>query len=846
MQEKIILAPGANSTELLRTLAKFGVNTIGLRIVGPVELAKMALTRSGISTRERFLSYREEPALVFSFVKDIPYFKAASYTDAEALAQALTTARGLIVDNEEGEIERILKEGEFKEKNEAILLVYKKYMHALKEQGLTDSISLVRKALKEAAPFESKFCTLSEFPLTPLEAALLEHVSESKYTQMDLSGLFRREKKEINIKGYTAAYGAINEAEDILSRIYKEGIPLDKCVVACANTSLYTQIFYDLSKRYDIPVTFGSGISVNNTNPAVLLKLLYDWNHMGYNGVDALRKLIFSSAFDREKLSEKLGIILERDILGKIISMAGNLRICFDKDINKQRLAALKGETLSERETKILPLVELLAKELEKGYSEILKEYCVIRHGDDEKADLSGLSVITGALDAYLRFANESSVDDIIPNVLSKTISSGSSREGALHVCSISSALSSLRENLFVCGLSSSEFPGSPSENFLLLDSDLDLFGYADATTSSKRISSKKKTFLDLIEVASCLNISAYLSYSDFDLAEIKDKNPSSALYEIYESSAEDPSMEKFKSLIRHTGYFKSDISPSEAVGKEITSGHIAEPGLDIQSIPDSKDELDREWSPTALELYFQCPRHFYLRYIAGIEEREADDPFTVMTAADQGNILHEMMEETANRSIDEAEFQRLSEEKFDSFLKRRPPIHSNEADALKKEFLEMMALAYKQDPKNEAISAEDKYRFTHSSGIKIQGRPDRVEKTSAGEYIIADYKTKRRTEHEKDDIDSCLQVVIYAWLCSQAGLDIKSAEYRYVRLGKIVSCSIDANMYSQLNEKLLQFKQSMENNDFPINKSNDACKYCTFGDICEWDTITGEVKEDE
>ena len=79
MRETIILAPGANASELLRSLARFGSNTIGRRIVSSVELARTALMRSGISTSEEFLPAREEPSLVFSFIRDIPYFSRPSF-----------------------------------------------------------------------------------------------------------------------------------------------------------------------------------------------------------------------------------------------------------------------------------------------------------------------------------------------------------------------------------------------------------------------------------------------------------------------------------------------------------------------------------------------------------------------------------------------------------------------------------------------------------------------------------------------------------------------------------------------------------------------------------------------
>ena len=61
MIETIILAPGAGSSELLRTLAKFGKNTLGLRVLSRVELAKYALMKNGISITEEFLTAKEEP-----------------------------------------------------------------------------------------------------------------------------------------------------------------------------------------------------------------------------------------------------------------------------------------------------------------------------------------------------------------------------------------------------------------------------------------------------------------------------------------------------------------------------------------------------------------------------------------------------------------------------------------------------------------------------------------------------------------------------------------------------------------------------------------------------------------
>ena len=72
MKEKIILAPGARASELLRTLARFGVNTLGLRIVNGIELSKIALMKSGVSVTEKFLPAGDEAAVIILIPHPMP------------------------------------------------------------------------------------------------------------------------------------------------------------------------------------------------------------------------------------------------------------------------------------------------------------------------------------------------------------------------------------------------------------------------------------------------------------------------------------------------------------------------------------------------------------------------------------------------------------------------------------------------------------------------------------------------------------------------------------------------------------------------------------------------------
>ena len=123
MKETILLAPGVNGTELLRTLAKNGKNTLGMRVLNGVQLAQEGLIRAGIPVTEEFLTRREETSLYDSFFREIPYFASASFADAQQLAGAIYRVRSLSLE-EEAAFERLVSEGEFREKNEALRKAY--------------------------------------------------------------------------------------------------------------------------------------------------------------------------------------------------------------------------------------------------------------------------------------------------------------------------------------------------------------------------------------------------------------------------------------------------------------------------------------------------------------------------------------------------------------------------------------------------------------------------------------------------------------------------------------------------------------------------------------------------
>lgn len=215
MREKIILAPTANGTELLRSLALHGINTLYLRIMSSAELAETALMRSGETVTRQYIRTVDEPALIFSFLNEIEFFSAASFADAQNIAAALDSLRKLIMSDESSMLHEKLSQGEFAINSAALGQVYDRYITELESKGFIDSIQLIRKAVEFSDVIDAEFYILREYQLAPLEAVLIAKLSSGNYKEVSLCELSCVEENPVDYSDITEAYGASNEVEHI-------------------------------------------------------------------------------------------------------------------------------------------------------------------------------------------------------------------------------------------------------------------------------------------------------------------------------------------------------------------------------------------------------------------------------------------------------------------------------------------------------------------------------------------------------------------------------------------------------------------------------------------------------
>ena len=816
MRETILLAPGANESEFRRTMARFGKPSMGLRVMNGPQLARYALMRAGKAVPEQIISREEELSLVAQAMQGGSYFGQPGLSDIRNIAATLREIRQMAVDGSKAEaaiVSESLLKGPFTEKNKALYDVYERYTAKLRDAQLTDGISLMRKALAESGSLPEEIVYLEEDPLSPLEAALAKKLSGESARKTTFPELFGMQPAGPKIEAYYKAYGRMAEVDTALQAVVKGDIAPDDLLIAVTDPAAYAQLLFDRCLTLGIPVSFGTGLPIGNSYPARLLQRYVHWATDGFRGKTAREELFGDDAFDRSRRPEPFDPALE--------------------------LALLPAGFL-EKYARLRPL------------SDDIKDKLL------HSLDRAALKEIRDELSLASRLGQEDDLSGLCAQLLTRRVLRESSRPGAIHICGIREAACALRRHIFVLGLSAAMYPGSPRENHLLLDEDIRQFAsYGQQETrditSDGRIRQKQEDLRALLRIAAALGCKVSLSYPYYDTADLKDANASSLMPEIYAAEQGGAgSYEAFPKALREIRYFDNALSAEKEIGQAVAEGRkilTKEDAAEEKPSAPQQDRKAKHFSPTALSEFYQCPRRFYLKIILGIPEPEDEKPFEIFPANDAGTLAHSLMEQLAEGSVPKTDFVHMAEEAFDQYIKENPPLTGQGLSREKEEFLEMMASAWDQDqqcPRTGIALKEEHEDAVHTeSGIGLHGFPDRVELIGPGLARIVDFKTGRNSDYIQDDINTCLQVVVYAYLTEAAfpELKVQDCEYRLIRREEIVSCCYDDAMKQALTDKLLQLREALDDGCFPVSENAGSdekktgipnpCKYCRYGMIC-------------
>lgn len=866
--ETILVLSGVNETGLLRTMSWHGSDSFGMRVMDAAELAQYALICSGRLIPEKPVDLGGRRLLMLKALEADPAGTAgfsADYYDLGKLIDALDRLRLLIPENEAAQLKERLAEGEFKDKNAALFSAYEGYMSLCAREGVIDRIGIIRYAAENCTGLRQfRLLTLSERPLQPLEKRLTEVLGGSEETSLEK--LYKAEglPRKAGV-GTFRAYGASNEALQVIETILSEKRSFDSCTVAAADTRLSPALFLELGQRFGIKMTFGCGVPMGCTSAADLLVRLQRWTASGF-GASALEDMINSRAFNRQKLkrliAQQCGIKPAEVLLKDMLRIAGRLRLGCDIEVNRQRMDNCSDPLVDEEHRQkyetAFPQTRVLAEELGKGIVYLLRKYCIARSGL-KAVDNAAVRSAAAEMSAYSAVTGRSPAD-IIPELLTRNVGHSLPQPDSLYITSAEQAVFSLRDRLFVTGLSAGNFPGTPTEDPLTLDSDLRLFadlGAVSLPTSDELIIGRKKQADGLAELAAKLCDGITLSYSYFNAAELKRANMSTALHSMYCAAAgsEDMSYEELLKVMPDISYFGDGLTADRLIGRGYCQNRICT-GSEKHSENTSVNCLDKNknYSPSAVEDLFKCPKKFFLQRILGIPDEEHISDYTVTEAYELGLLIHELMDALArkNRKVKRHEFEKLASDTFDRFLSSKIPLTQELGIPAKEEFMLVAMNTYDMEMKSgtSIVKTECKVCAEHSSGLKLEGRLDRLEeeKDSSDEkksiYVIGDFKTGRRIKQTDADNHTWLQTMLYAYMvtCQDAkdGKDPKPVrcEYRYPR-AETVSKDYSVDIAEEI---IKTFTEHLTDGDFPLYneavndglaiESND-CEYCSYSGIC-------------
>ena len=378
-----------------------------------------------------------------------------------------------------------------------------------------------------------------------------------------------------------------------------------------------------------------------------------------------------------------------------------------------------------------------------------------------------------------------------------------SSAGGYLHFSDLDHGGLSGRPHVFVVGLDAARFPGSHSQDPILLDRDRARLGNGALLRSSETLEEGRYALAALL---ARLRRRVTLSYSAWDASEGRKRAPSPVLLQALRLARSDPTV-SYKTLHELTDPVAGPVPTTSGLlddddvwldrmtegtlllrGAEVVRGayHDLDRGLCAASertviglnahngkIEPRPDRLDPRqvseliMSASRLETLAGCPLQYFYKYVLGLAEPDEIEfqPDRWLEPKHRGSLFHNVYEAALQAARkqgvsprDEA-FMPLAEALFDEEVARtrhRVPIPSQavyeaELRALRADlqvFLEMLAELDPDWRETEwafgfGEGAEDAARLgVGDAVVKLRGAVDRIDNADDGLLRIVDYKT--------------------------------------------------------------------------------------------------------
>jgi len=456
-------------------------------------------------------------------------------------------------------------------------------------------------------------------------------------------------------------------------------------------------------------------------------------------------------------------------------------------------------------------------------------------------------SLIRSALDAGF---SEQELPGILPDIrkaLSLTkIGRANSSEGTLHLSDLSALPAVNRKNVYIAGLEA--LAGTEKENAILLDGDiLEIRAKvkdSDLLTSKEKTEKKAENFRWLIGLLKKQGKNITISYSYYDTAALKAQSKPAVFSSIEDDFAD----------TGNPGFFDESLlpwTPEENYMKEYKDGIRMEPFTAEPAAAEAIGELrELHISSTAAETLMNCPYAFFIEKILGIRIPEEPKDRTIwLDPKETGSICHEIIalysQEVSPSQTTDKKIERIlsiAERKIEEWQNLIPSDidKTYEIENIKDictKFVKLKETMPRGETAATEISIADEPFIP--GRLYVHGKADLVEKRQKGseeEIYVLDAKTGTNVKQIEEDIESCVQALIYCELLNRSvypGL-VRGCAYLYPKAQRYVTCTFNKEISKSLVSRFEARIGSIEKADGWKSDDSDACLYCTAKTICE------------
>lgn len=815
MQNKIIFSALLNQNEYIRSLAKLGISSFNVRVFNLVGFCDEINARLARVKKNDYKNDEEAAFYLLNAFKDDKRFK--SYEDIRHVVHSIKEARSLSINDEE-----LINKLKLNQQEPGVKIV----LDVLLNHRYRDLMSYASETL--ASIKEPLFETVTIFAdeyISSLAMALISKASKNVI----------KEKLEhhYEVKDISPCYGEENEIDAVLSQIKSniETYKLDENLIVLMDENRYLYHLYRFMVHYKLPISFGNGVPINITNPYKLYRVLDDLEFVYQFDVDGYRALFKAESF---KYNDKDNVYLPE--------ILGYLKINFDAKSNKEKLHKLINNAYIEfllkdiLNIKKIPIDEVIKKltdfvdEMSLGLHAFIKRHAYVAHNDNISE--TALQLIADTLIKADAIKNDDMRLSYLSSINKLTVGVTNSRPGYIHVVPFNKAHGIQRKNTYVLGLSSDIFPGDSKENYLLPDAVLKTIN-DKALTSNKKMRLQLDNFDVLLGELNKYHSNIYLSYSFFNLIDVKEANPTSKIYDLLaqQNSFANKNLTYLKEKKNDATYFSGTFNAINKLGQAFLKNNDAILCHNFTAPDTYQTSLYQDgvssFSPSNIENYHKCPKMFFVQHLLDVNTDSDYDAYRVIPANHFGTLIHYLFEKYHHLPTLSA-FQKVTNDLFDAYLSLNITTTPTAIDRY--EFINAATIGYKYLKQFNTIQVEDWINFDNGI-VAIRGRYDALAKTNvATSFLLIDYKTGRNVDRKSDDANTLLQIMLYIYMLKSKGYDVNSGVYLYVRSGHQVRVDYDETFVLTTLKKL---RAALDKRDFVATPSNKVCDNCPIKDFC-------------